>query len=632
MFLKLKQLLENAYDKKVSSTGLAFFRITYFTVIFCEVLQMLIFKDLIFVIENFNFRPLLVLWLVVLICIIFGFKTKIMLIINWVLSLYIFGGSESFEYHVHYIYCGVHFLVLFIPINKSFSIDYLIKKINYSSIEKEHFPYTKTSKLSYLIIFMIAVPFVYFDAFCYKLNSPMWMNGLGMWLPSSLPQIVYFDTSFLLNNKAFSLFMGYFIIVFEGSLLFLMWFKKFRWPLFLMGILFHIGILITFPIPWFALAYCSIYLLLIPIQFWTNIKNKFSYKEPILFIYYNDLDKFSHQKKWVIHALDFFKAIKFIPIKNMTLDEKNKFKGILDTDSFKDFYSFSTKTKKTYKGFNSYSQILKYLPLLFIFSLIIQIPGIKHLAIIGYKYISDNRDKEGSNYEKDNTYLSKYGIDNVKIFKNLSIKDLKINVITIFLICICSLQLSTTYNSSFILSIRKNLNIHQTIVDNTIVTFFQKTHFLRRVLGIIPHAVFMDGHFDEYNHIIKIEHVNKKGNKTLLPIINENGMPSHNISGCLWVNFIFRVSSPHLNEYQMISGLKKYIVFWAKKNNIYFQKAKFELSIKEIEIPTKWEKDFLKKQKEKPWKKISNLTFNEKNELIYSNLIFDFNKEKFIKK
>lgn len=46
-------------------------------------------------------------------------------------------------------------------------------------------------------------------------------------------------------------------------------------------------------------------------------------------------------------------------------------------------------------------------------------------------------------------------------------------------------------------------------------------------------------------------------------------------------------------------------MFWAAKNDVPLEGLKLNIYLKNIEVPNKWEYDFLKKQKEKPWKHVA---------------------------
>ncbi len=79
-------------------------------------------------------------------------------------------------------------------------------------------------------------------------------------------------------------------------------------------------------------------------------------------------------------------------------------------------------------------------------------------------------------------------------------------------------------------------------------------------------------------------------------------MPDYYIYGANWVNYTFRVNGLYVNNSILEGGLRRYIRFWAKKNDIDLQDDIFLIKVKKIESPKNgWEKDFLNKQIAKPW-------------------------------
>ena len=107
--------------------------------------------------------------------------------------------------------------------------------------------------------------------------------------------------------------------------------------------------------------------------------------------------------------------------------------------------------------------------------------------------------------------------------------------------------------------------------------------------------------------------INENGEGVWLPIIDKQGSPQFYIYGCNWVNWTFRVNYPGIIPYSCFaSGLKKYTAFWAHKNDIKTKKKiKFKLHLKLIDIPEHFEKDFLQKQRNKPWVDLGTINWNE---------------------
>ncbi|MDM1521666.1 hypothetical protein, partial [Myroides odoratimimus] len=160
-------------------------------------------------------------------------------------------------------------------------------KYKYSNTKFEYNPPAEVSVLAYFIPILVGVAFVYFDSIFFKFSSEFWMKGLGMWLPTSVPPIILNDLQFLLNQEYLMYFLGYLTLVFEAIFLFTFFRKRWRVPLLIIGIGLHVGILICYPIPWFALGMCSLYLLMVPISWWALFFGTNKKRLPTITFYYD---------------------------------------------------------------------------------------------------------------------------------------------------------------------------------------------------------------------------------------------------------------------------------------------------------------------------------------------------------
>lgn len=221
MFERLTNWFNRLYNKKISSSGLAIFRVTFYSNLFFEVIHIFEFRQLYFdeipylIPADFNMTILLLLWCVVLLFLVFGCFTRIVSIINYLFCFFILSSFTDFEYHMHYVYVGISFLTIFLPVSRTLSIDSLrVNKSKYVSVLYYHLPV------------LLGIGFVYFDSVFHKLTSNIWMNGLGVWYPASLPHITILNDQWLLNQEWLMLFLGYFTLLFEAVFIFVFWSKK----------------------------------------------------------------------------------------------------------------------------------------------------------------------------------------------------------------------------------------------------------------------------------------------------------------------------------------------------------------------------------------------------------------------
>lgn len=571
MYKKIKEL----YQTQIPAKGLALFRIVYGLILLCEVLQGFYFRILFWETNrnSINHNALLLFFAFAVIAILFliiGFKTRITTIFIYLLNLFTFSVTSYFEYHVDYGYTGINFMLMFMPISRVWSVDSVLDKLKNIRINTNFKPIETVSILNNYILVGVGVGVVYLDSIFYKLTSPMWLNGLGFWKPASIPQVTYLDLSFLLNNEFLSLSFGYVTLCFELVFLFFIWFKWARIPLVIIGLGLHLGILFAYPIPWFALTVASLYILLIPPYFWNKITQRIKRKESKLVVRYNPQFYIDNVLKTVVVSFDFSEKINFVIDSNIetVIIENNE---------------VLTSQQVWKKVIN---QCIFLLPL----QIILLIPFLNKKASVFYVFAKNNL----------NQLVSKPA----RIVSTIILNKLKLNLVMLFLIYVAFSQL-LCINNSFLLTkyyTKNNFELPFLVTKKTSLL----GSINRFLFGIVPHPVFMDFHFDGYNHIIAITHIDKNGNETWLPLIRENGQVSYYNTGRQWVNWTFRTNSPYVNSQALKRGIENYTYFWInKQKNINLDDATFKIKVKKIDIPTEWEEDFLKKQMAKPWQDVS---------------------------
>lgn len=273
LFQKFRQV----YDKPVDGTGLAVFRIVFSAVLLAEIGQLFYFRHLIFDVIPFveigeiGFTAPLLLWMVTLLCLLLGLFTRPAALINYGFCLVFFASMKTYGYMMTPIYIGLSLLFLFLPISRCLSLDRLRRGLRFPtpSLGADLPPLpTTVSQLAYYAPVVVGIAFVYLDSTLYKLTSPMWLTGLGMWKTLSLPYETQLNASVILNQEWLVKTLGYLTLAFEFSFLFLFPFRRYRLGLMIIGIGLHLGILIALPIPLFSLGFGSLYLLMVPASRW----------------------------------------------------------------------------------------------------------------------------------------------------------------------------------------------------------------------------------------------------------------------------------------------------------------------------------------------------------------------------
>ena len=598
----MKNKLYNILFEKVDSKGLGVFRIFYSSILFLEIVQLFSYRKIVYDVIPYQdsgeltVSYIFLFWFFIVLALLIGFYTRFFAIINYILSVVIFSSAAAFEYHVFYAYVGINLLLIFMPIGKSLSIDNLISKLKYSNLQKQFRPSEKVYAANYLIPVFVGVGLVYFDSILYKFTSPMWLKGLGMWLPANLPMATWTDSTWLMNNELLVKFLGYLVICFETVFIFTFWFKSLRWPFVCIGLFFHIGILIEFPIPWFALCAVALYILLIPSSFWAKISGFLKFNKPFYVFLYDAECPLCSKTIIIINHFDVFNCISCETVQESASKYK-KLEMYSQDDLLLNIHGI--QNNKVLIGYDAYSQLFKSFIYAYPIGLLMSLPGLSNVGKIIYKKIAGNRITERCT--EDNCPFPKY-TEPLKVHEDILIKGFNLDYISrsfwkSIIILVITGQLIVSWFSPLVQNTMKSANAETSFVNRGIGKLYETTKRpLLKFMGITKHPVFMDSHFDGYNHIFKVE-IRSNDEYKNIGLLNENGMPGKHIRGAFWVNYTFRVSSAKLDKTKLEKGLKKYFALSRNQN----ENVIFKISVKEIEIAKDWEKDFLHNQIKKNW-------------------------------
>lgn len=559
--------------KSVKATGIAVFRFLFSIVLLMEVLQLYKFRHVIYDKVSFvsvgelDVQYLFYFWFVTIFLLTVGLFTKTATIINYIFSVIVFSSSAKFEYHVFYTYISISFLLMFMPVSKRLSLDSLLYKLKYGKLqimpEEEN-----VLRANYAVPVLIGIGLVYFDSTLYKLTSPMWLKGLGLWLPASLPMATWQDTSFLLNSKKIMLASAYLVMIFEFLFVFFLWQKRFRIPLLLIGIPLHIGILLFFPIPWFALTVVVVYVLMVPVSWWSYIHRLLSYSKPKYTVVYNVNDIGFVRLAIIAKHFDWVRPTNFIA----STDNKD----IRLIDGF-------SKDQNGYEALLTMSKAYVFTyPLGLLF-------GVAPMHKAGNFLIQFllNRLRGGQ-----------YEIVNEKAIWKPGRKLFWITIVALFIIG----QFMVSWFSPTTQHILTTAGIPSETLNKAIsISYRHSAHFFKKYLGVTMHPVFVDAHFRGYNHILRVDFHDTDGKVISVPMLDKYGLTDSYISGTTWRNYTFDVTGTKLDKSKYEEGVAPYLKFFLNQNPNISKNGKFLFYVKQVDIPTQWEENYLRSQLHKPW-------------------------------
>lgn len=211
-----------------------------------------------------------VLWVGVLLCLMLGYRTRLMTILNFVIilsvherNIYLLNGADS-------VFRLLSFWMIFLPLGHYYSIDALRERKSltcdsHSLPEQPLAP--RTAYIFPVRMIQLQIAMVYLFAALMKLESDIWKNGEALHYVWQLKSFTLPTADWLLTAAPTWLlsFMSYSALLIEAAFIFLV-FAPFAQPFLrltglMLGALLHLGIAITMSIPNFSLVMLVSYLL-----------------------------------------------------------------------------------------------------------------------------------------------------------------------------------------------------------------------------------------------------------------------------------------------------------------------------------------------------------------------------------
>ncbi len=596
MYKLLSRKLLELNQKQVPATGIGIFRILFGLVTFQEICFLLYFNHLIFdpvpyIDVEFPMIPFfLCLWGIAALAIIIGYRTQTALICNyifWILFVNFTPMQRDFDGGFDLFMIGTCFFLLFMPSNRSFSIDNLRLKLSRPFVHYSQYNKATTSILAYYIPVAVCLGFLYFDSAIHKMFAEHWRNGLGAWLPSTQPLYVSaLNMSWLLNNEILQKTIGYTILVFQFTFIFFFTQPTLRIFYLFIGIGLHLGITVTFNIYPFGLGMLSFYSLLIPFSWFRKIAELCQAKQPALHVFYDENCPLCNRTILILNHFDIFNSIDFKGAQ--THSSSVSALTPHQQDLLTDLYAVDNNNN-VYKGIDSYIQILLKMRYTAFLALFMRLPGIYHYCARKYRRIADQRIRLDCSDNCISTHSVNINTWYDKLFDQSTDSKHKLffDRLSKTLIVILILQFNSSIHYGLLY--RLGINTHQNSITTPLAQASNSILMLSQTfLGITPHALYLHDHFEGYERIIGISFVDQTGNERWLPFVNQQGRllaPNWGRVHSMWANIAV---TPNINTLRLKKFIMKVTAFWGRNIKLDINKTTFNIKLKHITSSNSW--------------------------------------------
>ncbi len=150
------------------------------------------------------------------------------------------------------------FFLMFAPAGAALSLDRLI----YAHREGKRLDLVASAPWAQRMI-QLELALVYVMSFCWKMKGHAWLNGTALYYATHLHEIQRFPLPGWTQNSIVLRLGSWSTLVLEFSLGVLIWFRRFRYPLLLLGLVFHLSLEYAFNLPMFQWDVLTAYVLFI---------------------------------------------------------------------------------------------------------------------------------------------------------------------------------------------------------------------------------------------------------------------------------------------------------------------------------------------------------------------------------
>ncbi len=615
MYSLFASKIHAVYLKQAPATGIGLFRFLFGLITLQEVFFLIYFNHLIF--DPIPFMdvefPMIVfflwIWAAIAFCLMIGYRCQAASIANYVFWLVFVNFTpmqRDFDGGFDLFMIGANFFLIFMPLDKAFSIDNLRKKLATPFAHDNQVKPLMVSRLAYYLPVVVCLGFLYFDSVIHKMFAEHWRNGLGAWLPSSMPYYVSaLDMSWLLNVESLQKLIGYTIIVFQFSFLPFFHFRLLRPVYLLVGISLHLGITLSFNIYPFGLGMLIFYALMMPFSWYEKAGAWLRKPRAILTVFFDQQCPLCNRTATILNHFDILKAVEFKPAQMYARDytELNRFD---DKTLLTDLYALD-EAGRVYAGVDTYAQIFIAMGYTAVIGWIMKLPGLDRVIGLCYRRIADNRVrvscdasciKQASPQFSPSLYDRIFQVESAKQ-KRHAYKIAKVLLVIMLFQLNCSLHYGLLY--------RFKIDLRQSPISSMVADMSNALlMFSHTFLGITPHALYLHDHFESYDHVLAITYLDRNGVEHWLPFVNEEGRllaPNWGRVHSMWANIAV---TPNIDEFRLKKFIMKVTAFWGTKLGLDLNDTRFIIKMKKINAPFVWEPGLREKNLSGDWQAIGS--------------------------
>ncbi|MGR8931495.1 MAG: DCC1-like thiol-disulfide oxidoreductase family protein, partial [Gammaproteobacteria bacterium] len=455
------------------------------------------------------------IWAAIAFALTIGYRCQAASIANYVFWLVFVNFTpmqRDFDGGFDLFMIGTNLFLIFMPQDKAFSIDQLRKKLATPFVHYSQHQSTSVSRLAYYLPVLVGLGFLYFDSAIHKMFAAHWRNGLGPWLPSSIPYYVSaLNLSWLLNIEGLEKLIGYTIIVFQFTFLLLFNIRQLRPIYFLIGISLHLGIALSFNIYPFGLGMLSYYTLVMPFSWYRRIGIWLKRPQPILTVFYDQECPLCNRTVIILNHFDAFNAVDFKPAQTYAR-RYTAMSNIDDKTLLTDLYALDSENQ-IYAGIDTYAQIFIAMRYTALIGWMMKSSLLHPFLDRKYRRIADNRARltcgatcgSNSTTKPSNTLYD-------RIFDVVSAKEQKRNAYKIGKILLVIILFQLNCSIHYGLLYRFKVDTRQSPIASVLTDMSNALlMFSHSFLGISPHALYVHDHFVGYNHLLAITYMGRDG-------------------------------------------------------------------------------------------------------------------------